>query len=77
MSTVVDGIAEGVQESPEKVDYSKNLPKNKAVPENQIRSLRIARRMIGILSHFADEAKTPGYSYDIYGPVTLPERYTF
>jgi hypothetical protein len=74
----VDGTLEPVtvqkQEGP---DYSRNLPKNKLVPESQIQKLKIARRMIGILSHFSSEVKVPGHTYNIYGPVELPERYIF
>jgi len=48
MSTVVDGIAEGVQESPEKVDYSAQI-KPEEMPETKRAQMEASRRLISIL----------------------------
>jgi hypothetical protein len=77
MGTEPEGLAPAIIQEAEKIDYSKNLPKNKLVPEVQISTLKIARRMIGILSHFSDEVKIPKHKYSIYGSIELPEKYIF
>lgn len=77
METGPVALALEVEQKKEKVDYSKNLPKNKLVPEAQIHTLRTARKMIGILSHFSEEVKIPKFKYNIHSLVELPEKYIF